>query len=75
MYGHIDKMKSLEKKHKRIPKRQKKIHKKIYSQKEILICDQKEKIYVSHERFHSLEKNAKKKKNFDAFTSDRYQWI
>ena len=36
------------------------------------ICGPKQKIYVSHERFHSLEKNAKKKNFLDAFTGDRY---
>ena len=55
-------MKYLEKIHKRIPKRQKKYIKNILSERNthiFTICDQKQKIYVSHEIFHSLEKNAK----------------
>ena len=38
------------------------------------ICGPKQKIYVSHERFHSLGENAKKN-SFNAFTLDRYWWI
>ena len=57
-------MKSLEKIHKQIPKRQKKIHKKIYSQKEILISSLyviKNRKYMHHMKDFILLKKMQKK--------------
>ena len=58
-------------------KKQEKIHKKIYLQKEVLISSLyvgQNRKYVYHMKDFILLKNAKKKnKFFDAFTSDRYQ--
>ena len=57
---------------KRIPKKREKYIKKYNFRKKnsyFPICGPKHKIYVSHERFQSLEKNAKKN-FFDTFTLD-----
>ena len=70
-------MNSLEKIHKQIPKRQKKIDKKIYSQKEILISSLyviKNRKYMYHMKDFILL-NKMQKNFFDAFTSDGYRWV
>ena len=71
------KAKLLQEIHKQIPKKQEKYIKNITSERSthiFPICGPKQKIDVSHERFQSLEKNAKKI-FFDGFTWDRYRWI
>ena len=77
-------MKSLEKIHKQIPKRQKKIHKKIYSQKEILTSSLyviKNRKFMYHMKYFTLLKKMQNKEIFpmalhqrdtDGFKSDLF---
>ena len=74
------KTKLLQEIHKRIPKKQEKYIKNITSERRthiFPICGSKQKIYVSHERFQSLEKCKKKifstplhQTDIDGFKSD-----